>query len=75
MHALADAAELLEVGFLALDHARQHVARLAADRQHQVGERFGRATLVSLISVSFDVPDAELPSAMFCLQLRAACTI
>ena len=29
-----------------------------------------RATLVSLISVSFEVPDAALPSAIFCLQLR-----
>ena len=35
----------------------------------------GAATFVSLISVSFDVPDALLPSAMFCLPERAACTI
>ena len=32
-----------------------------------------RATLVSLISVSLDVANAILASAIFCLPLRAAC--
>jgi hypothetical protein len=31
--------------------------------------------LVSLISVFFEVPEAWLPSAMFCTPDRAACTI
>ena len=34
-----------------------------------------RATLVSLSSDFFEVPEAWLPSAMFCTPLRAACTI
>jgi hypothetical protein len=31
--------------------------------------------LVSLISISFEVPEAALPATMFCLPDRAACTI
>jgi len=34
-----------------------------------------RATLVSLISVFFEAPEAWLPSAMFWTPDRAACTI
>jgi hypothetical protein len=37
--------------------------------------RLARATLVSLISISFEVPDAWLASTMFCFQDRAAWTI
>ena len=37
--------------------------------------KLARATLVSCISVSFDVADAMLSSAMFCLPDLAACTI
>lgn len=35
----------------------------------------GAPTLVSLISVLFDVPEATLPSSMLRTPLRAACTI
>lgn len=37
--------------------------------------KLARATLVSLSSDFFEVPEAWLPSAMFCTPLRAACTI
>ena len=37
--------------------------------------RLPRATLVNLISDSLEVPETWLPSAMFLLPLRAACTI
>jgi len=53
---------------------------VAADAQVVaiVFEKFfelARATLVSLSSVSLEVPLAWLPSRMFCLPERAACTI
>jgi hypothetical protein len=35
----------------------------------------GTATFVSLISISLEVPEAWLPSTMFCFPERAACTI
>ncbi len=35
----------------------------------------GPPTLVSLSSIFFEVPDAWLPSAIFCTPDRAACTI
>jgi hypothetical protein len=38
-------------------------------------KRLARATPTNFNSVFLEVPDAMLPSAMFCLPLRAACTI
>ncbi len=37
--------------------------------------RLARATLMSFISPSFEVPETWLPSRIFCFPERAACTI
>ena len=37
--------------------------------------RLARATFISLSSFSLEVPEASLPSTMFCFPERAVCTI
>ena len=44
-------------------------------RRGKSSARLARATPISLSSVFLEVPEAMLPSAMFCRPLRAACTI
>jgi hypothetical protein len=56
---------------------------LRADAKQALGETalpfkscgLRRQLAVSFSSVFFEVPEAWLPSAMFCTPLRAACTI
>ena len=50
-------------------------SQVVAEVFQQFLQAGARATLVSLISVSLDVPEAMQPSTIFCLPERAACTI
>ena len=65
-HALAQAALFQKILFQPAKLLVQQIIRLV----NQADEK-----LVSLSSASLEVPEMRLPSAMFLLPLRAACTI
>jgi len=74
-HALAEAALSDEVFFQPLDLAIGEIVRLVDEADGDVCERLG-GTVCEEGAIAFEaLAGALLPSAMFCLPERAACTI